>query len=141
SEDIGNANPNALLLATACFQSVTMLGYPECSIPLSQTAIYLATSPKSNASYVALQNAYSVVRETGDLPVPLAIRNAPTKLMKELNYGKAYKYAHDFEGNFANLEFMPEAITGRKIYDPGNNTREQEVRKFLRERWKDKYGY
>ncbi len=141
SEDIGNANPNALLLATACFQSVTMLGYPECSIPLSQTAIYLATSPKSNASYVALQNAYSVVRETGDLPVPLAIRNAPTKLMKELNYGKAYKYAHDFEGNFANLEFMPKAITGRKIYDPGNNTREQEVRKFLRERWKDKYGY
>lgn len=141
SEDIGNANPNALLLATACFQSVTMLGYPECSIPLSQTAIYLATSPKSNASYVALQNAYTVVRETGDLPVPLAIRNAPTKLMKELNYGKEYKYAHDYDGNFANLEFLPEAISGRKLYDPGNNTREQEVRRFLRERWKDKYGY
>lgn len=141
SEDIGNANPNALLLATACFQSVTMLGYPECSIPLSQTAIYLATSPKSNASYVALQNAYAVVRETGDLSVPLAIRNAPTKLMKELNYGKDYKYAHDFAGNFADLEFMPEAIKGKKLYDPGDNSREAEVRKFLRERWKEKYGY
>lgn len=141
SEDIGNANPNALLLATACFQSVTMLGYPECSIPLSQTAIYLATSPKSNASYVALQNAYTVVRETGDLPVPLAIRNAPTKLMKELNYGKEYKYAHDYASNFAELEFLPEAIVGRKIYEPGSNTREEEVRRYLRERWKDKYGY
>lgn len=141
SEDIGNANPNALLLATATFQSVTMLGYPECSIPLSQTAIYLATSPKSNASYVALQNAYRVVRETGDLPVPLAIRNAPTKLMKELNYGKEYQYAHDYEKNFIAMEFMPESISGTRLFEPGNNAREQEIRKFLKDRWKEKYGY
>jgi len=141
SEDIGNANPNALLLATATFQSVTMLGYPECSIPLSQTAIYLATSPKSNASYVALQNAYRVVRETGDLPVPLAIRNAPTKLMKELNYGKEYQYAHDYEKNFIAMEFMPESIAGTRLFEPGNNAREQEIRRFLQERWKQKYGY
>lgn len=141
SEDIGNANPNALLLATSCFQAVTMLGYPECRLTLAQTVVYLATSPKSNASYVGLQNALQVVRETGDLPVPLAIRNAPTKLMKELNYGKEYQYAHDFENNFIALEFLPEEIKGKKFYEPGDNQRENEIRKFLRERWKEKYGY
>ena len=141
SEDIGNANPNALLLATSCFQAVTMLGYPECAIPLSQTVIYLATSPKSNASYVALNNTYELVRNTGDLPVPLAIRNAPTKLMKQLNYGKDYQYAHNNPGNFADMEFLPEAIKGKKVFEPGNNAKENEIRKFLRERWKDKYGY
>lgn len=141
SEDIGNANPNALLLATSCFQAVTMLGYPECAIPLSQTVIYLATSPKSNASYVALNNTYELVRNTGDLPVPLAIRNAPTKLMKQLNYGKDYQYAHNNPGNFADMEFLPDAIKGKKVFEPGNNAKENEIRKFLRERWKDKYGY
>ncbi len=141
SEDIGNANPNALLLATSCFQAVTMLGYPECRLTLAQTVVYLATSPKSNASYIALQNAMQVVRETGDLPVPLAIRNAPTKLMKELNYGKDYQYAHDFENNFIQMEFMPEAIKGRKFFEPGDNQRENEIRKFLKERWGKKYDY
>lgn len=141
SEDIGNANPNALLLATSCFQAVTMLGYPECRLTLAQTVVYLATSPKSNASYVALQNAMQVVRETGDLPVPLAIRNAPTKLMKELNYGKDYQYAHDFENNFIQMEFMPEEIKGRKFFEPGDNQRENEIRKFLKERWGKKYDY
>ena len=141
SEDIGNANPNALLLATSCFQAVTMLGYPECRLTLAQTVVYLATSPKSNASYVGLQNALQVVRETGDLPVPLAIRNAPTKLMKELNYGKDYLYAHEFENNFINMEFMPEEIKGRKFFDPGDNQRENEIRKFLKDRWGGKYGY
>ena len=141
SEDIGNANPNALLLATSCFQAVTMLGYPECGLTLAQTVVYLATSPKSNASYVGLQNALQVVRETGDLPVPLAIRNAPTKLMKELNYGKDYLYAHEFENNFINMEFMPEEIKGRKFFDPGDNQRENEIRKFLKDRWGGKYGY
>lgn len=141
SEDIGNANPNALLLATACFQSVTMLGYPECSIPLAQTVVYLATSPKSNASYMALMKGYELVRETGDLPVPLAIRNAPTKLMKQLDYGKDYQYAHDHPLNFANMEFLPEEISGTKLYEPGKNAREEEFRKFLRDRWKEKYGY
>lgn len=141
SEDIGNANPNALLLATSCFQAVTMLGYPECSIPLSQTVIYLSTSPKSNASYAALQKTYEVIRKTGDLPVPLAIRNAPTKLMKQLNYGKDYNYAHNNPGNFANMEFLPDEIKGTKIFEPGNNPKENEMRKTLRENWKNKYGY
>lgn len=141
SEDIGNANPNALLLATSCFQAVTMIGYPECDLILSQTAIYLATSPKSNASYVAIGNAKRLVAETGDLPIPLNIRNAPTKLMKDLNYGKDYKYAHDFEGNFVSTELMPDKIKGTKLYDPGNNPRENEIRLSLRKNWKEKYGY
>lgn len=141
SEDIGNANPNALLLATACFQAVTMLGYPECRLTLSQTAIYLATSAKSNASYVAIQKATEMVRKTGDLSVPMAIRNAPTKLMKELNYGKNYQYAHDYEGNFIEMEFLPEEIKGSVFYEPGNNAREAELRKYLREKWREKYGY
>ncbi len=141
SEDVGIANPNALLLATSCFQAVTMLGYPECSIPLAQTAVYLATSPKSNASYMALMKGMELVKETGDLAVPLAIRNAPTKLMKELDYGKEYQYAHDHPMNFAHMEFLPEEISGHKLYEPGSSAREVEIRKFLRDRWKDKYGY
>jgi putative ATPase len=141
SEDIGNANPNALLLATSCFQAVTMIGYPECDLILSQTAIYLATSAKSNASYMAIREAQKLVREKGDLPVPLHIRNAPTKLMKDLNYGKEYKYAHQFENNFVDLEFLPEKIRGTKFYEPGNNARENEIRSFLKKNWKDKYGY
>lgn len=141
SEDIGNANPNALLLATSCFQAVTMIGYPECDLILSQTVIYLATSPKSNASYKAIRAAQEVVRRTGDLPVPLHIRNAPTKLMKDLNYGKDYKYAHEYEGNFADMELLPENIKGNKFYDPGNNARENEIRNYLRKCWKEKYGY
>ncbi len=141
SEDIGNANPNALLLAASCFQAVTMIGYPECDLILSQTAIYLATSAKSNASYVAIGNAKRLVAETGDLPIPLNIRNAPTKLMKDLNYGKDYKYAHDFEGNFVSTELLPDKIKGTKLYDPGNNPRENEIRLSLRKNWKEKYGY
>lgn len=141
SEDIGNANPNALLLATSCFQAVTMIGYPECRIILSQTAVYLATSAKSNATYEAINAAQEAVRKTGDLPVPMAIRNAPTKLMKDLDYGKNYQYAHSFEGNFADMEFLPEKIKGSKFYNPGNNARENETRTHLRKLWKEKYGY
>ena len=141
SEDIGNANPNALLLATSCFQAVTMIGYPECQLILSQTVIYLATSPKSNSATTAIGAAMQLVRETGDLPVPLHIRNAPTKLMKDLNYGKDYKYAHSYEGNFVDLEFMPDKVKGTKIYDPSNNNREAETRKDLKKLWKEKYGY
>lgn len=141
SEDIGNANPNALLLATACFQTVTMIGYPECVLTLSQTTIYLASSAKSNASYMAWKKASRLVHDTGDLPVPLHIRNAPIKLMKDMNYGKDYQYAHDYEGNFADLEFMPEKLKGKKLYDPGDNPREHEMRTQLRKWWKGKYGY
>jgi putative ATPase len=141
SEDIGNANPNALLLATSCFQAVTMIGYPECDLILAQTVVYLATSPKSNASYTAIRAAQQLVAQTGDLPVPLDIRNAPTKLMKDLNYGKAYKYAHEYEGNFTEMEFLPDKIKGTKFYEPGNNTRENEIRNSLRKNWKAKYGY
>ncbi|MFI5172591.1 MAG: replication-associated recombination protein A [Chitinophagales bacterium] len=141
SEDIGNANPNAMLLATSCFQAVTMLGYPECQFPLAQTAIYLASSPKSNSATVALGNASAVLKENGDLSIPLAIRNAPTKLMKELEYGKEYKYAHNFDGNFVDLEFLPDEIKGTTIYDPGNNLKEIEMRKYLKEKWGIKYGY
>ncbi len=132
SEDIGNANPNALLLATACFQAVNLIGYPECSLTLSQTTIYLATSPKSNSATTALAAATNLVKTTGDLSVPLHIRNAPTKLMKELNYGKDYQYAHSFEGNFVDLEFLPERIAGTQLYDPGDNPREHETRASLR---------
>jgi len=141
SEDIGNANPNALLLATNCFQAVQMIGYPECELILSQTAIYLACSPKSNASYKAIKNAHTLFMETGDLPVPLPIRNAPTKLMKEIGYHQGYKYAHDYENNFTELEYLPEKISGKKLYDPQPNARENELRNFLKIRWKDKYKY
>ena len=141
SEDIGNANPNALLLASQTFQAVNQIGYPESRIILSQCAIYLATSVKSNASYMAIENALAVVRKQGDLPVPLHLRNAPTKLMKNLNYGKDYQYAHQYEKNFVDLEFLPTEISGTKFYEPGNNARENELRKFLKERWKEKYNY
>jgi len=141
SEDIGNANPNALLLANSCFEAVNKIGYPESRIILSQTAVYLATSPKSNASYTAIDEALAVVSKTGDLPVPLHIRNAPTKLMKDIGYGKAYKYAHSFENNFVDLEFLPEKIKGKKFYDPQNNPRENEIRLRLKGLWKSKYGY
>ncbi|QOI96419.1 MAG: replication-associated recombination protein A [Flammeovirgaceae bacterium] len=141
SEDIGNANPNALVLATSTFQAVDVIGYPEARIILAQCAVYLACSPKSNASYVAIEEAIRVVNETGDLPVPLSIRNTPTNLMKELGYGKGYKYAHQFEGNFADMEFLPEQVSGTKLYEPGNNPREEELRKYLRSLWKEKYGY
>lgn len=141
SEDIGNANPNALLLATNCFEAVKIIGYPESRIILSQCVTYLASSSKSNAAYLAINQAQAVVREKGDLSVPLHLRNAPTKLMKELNYGKAYKYSHDFPGNFVIQEFLPEEIKGTTFYDPGDNTREAELRKYLSMKWKGKYGY
>ena len=141
SEDIGNANPTALVLANACFEAVDRIGYPEGRIILSQCAVYLAASPKSNASYVAIDAALARVRQEGDLPVPLHIRNAPTKLMKELGYGKGYAYAHDHEKNFASQEYLPEPLSGTRFYDPGRNAREEEIRRFLKDRWKDKYGY
>jgi len=141
SEDIGNANPNALLLATNTFQAVHVIGYPEARIILAQCAIYLAGSPKSNASYLAIGEAQEMVRKYGDLPVPLHIRNAPTRLMKDLDYGKEYKYAHNFQMNFAEQEYLPDKIKGSKLYEPGKNLREEELRKFWRDRWKEKYGY
>ena len=141
SEDIGNANPNALLLANSCFDAVSKIGWPESRIILSQTAIYLACSAKSNASYMAIEEAIELVGKTGDLPVPLHLRNSPTKLMKELGYGEQYKYAHDFEGNFVNLEFMPENLSGNRLYSPGDNQKEKEIRQSLRNKWKEKYGY
>lgn len=141
AEDIGNANPTALVMATSAFQAVNVIGYPEARIILAQCAVYLASSPKSNASYMAIESAIGKVNETGDLPVPLAVRNAPTKLMKDLGYGKEYQYAHGFEGNFVNMEFLPDAIRGTKFYDPGKNPREDELRSFLRNLWKEKYGY
>jgi putative ATPase len=141
SEDIGNANPTALVMANTTFQAVTAIGYPESRIILSQCAVYLATSPKSNASYMAINQAQSIVKQTGDLPVPIHLRNAPTKLMKELGYGDEYKYAHSYDNNFAEQEFLPDAISGSPFYMPGNNTRENGTREFLKNRWKDKYGY
>ena len=141
SEDIGNANPTAFIMANNTFQAVSTIGYPESRILLSQCAIYLATSPKSNASYMAIGNAQQRVKETGDLPVPIPLRNAPTKLMKELGYGDEYKYSHDFANNFAEQEFLPDAISGTAFYEPGNNSRENGTREFLKNRWKDKYGY
>ena len=140
SEDIGLANPNALLLAQACFDSVHKIGMPEGRIPLSQTAIYLATSPKSNSAYMAINDALAFVEETGDLPVPLHIRNAPTKLMKELGYGADYKYAHNYEGNFVDQEFLPQEISGQKFYEPANNAKEAEIRRRIATQW-DKYKY
>ncbi len=141
SEDIGMANPNALLLANAGFDAVTNIGYPECRIVLSQITIYLATSPKSNASYMAINKAQSHVKQTGDLPIPLSLRNAPTKLMKELDYGKGYKYAHDYPNNFAQQEFLPSEISNSLYYDPTDNPSEQKIRERLKSLWKDKYGY
>jgi len=141
SEDIGNANPNALLLATNTFQAVNMIGYPESRIILSQCAIYLATSAKSNASYMAINDALDAVRKSGDLPVPLHLRNAPTKLMKQMDYGKNYQYAHNFENNFVLQQFLPVELDGRVFYSPQKNAREEELRKFLKERWKEKYSY
>ncbi|MCD6062998.1 MAG: replication-associated recombination protein [Flavipsychrobacter sp.] len=141
SEDIGNANPNALLLATTAFQAVELIGWPESRIILSQCATYLASSAKSNASYMAINHAQSLVNKTGDLPVPLPIRNAPTGLMKKMDYGKGYKYAHDYPGNFVDQEFLPEKIAGTKLYDPGNNATEARLRDYLKHCWKDKYGY
>jgi len=141
SEDIGNANPNALLLATSCFQAVEMIGMPEARIILSQTAAYLASSVKSNRSYEAIEHAFAAVRRHGDLPVPLHLRNAPTKLMKELDYGKNYQYDHHADQGFAGQEFLPETLSGTRFYEPGNNPREDELRRFLKARWKDKYGY
>jgi putative ATPase len=141
SEDIGNANPTALVIANNAFQAVNIIGLPEGRIILSQAVVYLASSPKSNASYKAIEEALEMVRQTGNQPVPLPIRNAPTKLMKELGYGDEYKYAHAYENNFALQEFLPDAVKGVKFYDPGNNAREREIREFLKKRWGEKYGY
>ena len=141
SEDIGNANPTALVLANSTFQAVTTIGYPEARIILSQCVVYLASSPKSNASYLAIKEAQKIVKQTGDLAVPLAIRNAPTKLMEELGYGKKYQYAHDYEGNFVKQEFLPEQLKGLQIYNPGKNKKENEFRNYLKGLWKDKYDY
>jgi putative ATPase len=141
SEDIGNANPTALVLANAAFEAVDKIGYPEARIILSQCAVYLAGSPKSNASYLAIENALGTVSETGDLPVPLHIRNAPTNLMKNIGYGKGYQYSHDYPMNFSGQEYLPDAIGGTAFFKPGRNAREEEMRKFLKERWRDKYGY
>jgi len=141
SEDIGNANPMALVLANNCFQAVNVIGMPEARIILSQTVVYLACSPKSNASYKAIGAAQELVRSKGDLSVPLSIRNAPTKLMKDLEYGKGYEYAHNQAGNFAFAEFLPEEISGSKLYEPGDNDVEKRFRDYLKKNWKEKYGY
>lgn len=141
SEDIGNANPTALILANNTFQAVTTIGYPEARIILSQCATYLASSPKSNASYKAINLAQQVVKQTGDLSVPIHLRNAPTKLMKELNYGKDYKYSHDYEGNFAFQDFLPEGLEGQKFYEPGDNQRENAMRAYLKKLWGERYDY
>jgi putative ATPase len=141
SEDIGNANPTALVLANITFQAITTIGYPEARIILSQCAIYLATSPKSNASYLAIKEAQTLVKQTGDLSVPLPIRNAPTKLMKELGYGKEYQYAHNYQGNFVLQEFLPDEIKGTTLYQPGNNPKENSFRSYLKKLWKENYDY
>jgi len=141
SEDIGNANPTAFIMANNTFQAVATIGYPESRIILSQCAIYLATSPKSNASYMAIGEAQSVVKQTGDLTVPIHLRNAPTKLMKELGYGDEYMYSHNYSNNFSDQEYLPDAIKETKFYNPGNNSRENGTREFLKNRWKDKYNY
>jgi len=141
SEDIGNANPNAFLLANACFDAVNKIGYPESRIILSQCAIYLASSPKSNAAIESIDQSLALVNQTGNLPVPLHLRNAPTKLMKDLSYGKDYQYSHKGENNFIEQEYLPDPIKNTTLYQPQKNSREQEIRKFLQERWKGKYGY
>jgi putative ATPase len=141
SEDIGNANPTATIMAMNCMDAVKAVGYPECRIILSQTAVYLATSPKSNASYRAIEDAIALAEKTSHLPVPLALRNAPTKLMKQIGYGKGYQYSHDFVGNFVKQDFLPDEIKGTKLYDPSNNPRENEIRRQLQKWWEDWYGY
>ncbi len=141
SEDIGNANPTALVIANNAFQAVSSIGYPEARIILSQCAIYLANSTKSNASYKAIDDAIALIKKTGDLSVPLHLRNAPTKLMKELDYGKDYKYAHSYKNNFTSLEYLPEEISGTRLYEPGNNKREKDFRVHLKRLWEEKYGY
>ncbi len=141
SEDIGNANPNALLLANATFDAVNRIGYPETQIILSQCATYLASSPKSNASYVAINEALAAVRNGGDLPVPLLLRNAPTRLMKQMDYGKNYRYSHDYQNNFSEQEYLPDDLSGKVFYSPGKTAREEELRKYLRGLWGKKYGY
>lgn len=141
SEDIGNANPNALLLANNCFQAVNVVGWPESRIMLSQTVTYLASSAKSNAAYEAINKAQSLVKKTGNLSVPFHLRNAPTKLMKDLDYGTEYQYAHGFPGNFVQQEYMPDELSGRKLYDPGKNAAEEKLRQSLRAKWNEKYGY
>jgi putative ATPase len=141
SEDIGNANPTALVLANNTFQAVTAIGYPEARIILSQCVIYLATSPKSNASYLAISKAQEIVNELGSLQVPLPLRNAASSLMKDLDYGKGYQYAHDYNLNFVNQEFLPEELSNTRIFEPGQNSKENAIRSFLKERWEDKYGY
>ncbi len=141
SEDIGNANPTALVMANNCFQAVNVIGYPESRIILSQTVTYLACSAKSNSSYLAINKAQQLVKQSGDLPVPLALRNAPTKLMKELGYGDEYKYSHDYENNFVEQEFLPDEISGTIIFNPSENAREKELKEYLKQRWKNKYNY
>lgn len=141
SEDIGNANPTALVMANATFDAVNKIGYPESNLILSQCAIYLASSAKSNSATIAIGSAMEAVRQHGDLSVPLHIRNAPTKLMKNMDYGKGYQYSHSYDGNFSEQEYLPKEISGKKFYDPGKNAREEELRKFLKSLWKDKYGY
>jgi putative ATPase len=141
AEDIGNANPTAMIMANACMEAVNVIGYPECRIILSQVAIYLATSPKSNASYTAIDTAIEAAKNTAHLPVPLHLRNAPTKLMKQMGYGKEYKYAHAYEGNFAQQNFLPDELKGIKFYEPGQNQREEEIRKKMQQWWSDWYGY
>jgi putative ATPase len=141
AEDIGNANPNALILAQSTFDAINLVGWPEGRIILAQAVIYLASSPKSNASYMAINQAMEEVKNSGDLSIPLHLRNAPTKLMKDLNYGKEYKYPHSFQGNFYDQEYLPKEIQGSTFFEPGENQRENEMRKFLKARWRDKYGY
>lgn len=141
SEDIGNADPMALVLANNCFQAINVIGMPEAGIILAQCVVYLACSPKSNASYLGIRNAQEAVKKTGNPAVPFSLRNAPTKLMKELNYGEHYQYAHNFDGNFADMEFLPEELAGEKLYEPGNNDVEKRFREYLRKNWKEKYRY
>jgi len=141
AEDIGLANPNALLMATTAFQAVQAVGFPEARIILSEAVIYLATSPKSNSAYMAINQAQDLVRKTGGLPVPLHLRNAPTKLMKELDYGKDYRYAHDFSNNFVAEEFLPNEVSGTKLFDPQHNAQEEKIRQTLQQQWKEKYEY
>jgi len=141
AEDIGNANPNALLMANSCFQAINVIGMPESSLILSQTVTYLASSPKSNASYLAIKQAQKLASETTNTPIPLHLRNAPTKLMKQLDYGKDYKYAHDFEGGFVDVEFMPKGLEGTKFWNPKNTARENTLRNYLKSKWGKKYGY
>lgn len=141
SEDIGNANPTALVIANNCFQAVNVIGFPESRIILSQAVTYLAASAKSNAAYMAINSAIEEVKNTGDLPVPLHLRNAPTKLMKDIGYGKEYQYSHSYSSNFSNQEYLPDSISGIKFYEPGNNAREKEIREYLKKLWGDKYKY